>query len=150
SRINPGQSMYVASVRQVRFNAWDYSDDQVWSGLVEHLFRALAVDASVSPGPDDPAAMQAERASFGRQLAERQAEEQRVSDDLAATGDAAGSGGALAGLSWPALIPRAVASAARELRSDVRGSLQVILGWVVLGAAAAGAWFLWGSRIGAA
>ena len=32
SRNNPGLSVFAANVRQVRFNAWDYSDDQVWSG----------------------------------------------------------------------------------------------------------------------
>jgi len=38
----PRESAYAAHVRQVRFNAWHYSDDHLWVGLVEHLFRELA------------------------------------------------------------------------------------------------------------
>ena len=43
SRNNPGLSLYAANVRQVRFNAWHYSDESVWVGLVEHLSTALPV-----------------------------------------------------------------------------------------------------------
>ncbi|MCC8246718.1 P-loop NTPase fold protein [Saccharothrix luteola] len=41
----PRESAYVANVRQVRFNAWHYSDDHLWTGLVEHMFRELSADA---------------------------------------------------------------------------------------------------------
>jgi WD40 repeat protein len=47
---NLGQSVFAANVRQVRFNAWHYSDDHLWAGLVEHLFRSLAQDDA---GPGD-------------------------------------------------------------------------------------------------
>ena len=33
---------FVSNVRQVVFNAWHYSDDHLWVGLVEHLLRELA------------------------------------------------------------------------------------------------------------
>ena len=49
SRNNPGLSLFAANVRQVRFNAWHYSDDQVWVGLVNHLFQTLAGTAVSSP-----------------------------------------------------------------------------------------------------
>jgi hypothetical protein len=38
----PRDSAYVANIRQVFFNAWHYSDDQLWVGLIEHMFRELA------------------------------------------------------------------------------------------------------------
>ncbi|GAA3028545.1 P-loop NTPase fold protein [Actinokineospora globicatena] len=34
--------VYVSQVRQVRFNAWAFSDDRLWVGLVESLFEGLA------------------------------------------------------------------------------------------------------------
>ena len=60
SRNNPGLSVFAANVRQVRFNAWDYSDDQVWSGLVDHLFRDLASDPADQSASPSPAEVQAE------------------------------------------------------------------------------------------
>ncbi len=65
SRVLPGGSLFAANVRQVQFNAWHYSDDQVWTGLVDHLFRALA-DAADTDGADasaePPDAAEVERA----------------------------------------------------------------------------------------
>src|SRR5262249_21982505 len=70
SRNNPGLSVFAANVRQVRFNAWDYSDDQLWSGLVDHLFRVLAADPdNPSPSPD-PRSVAAERTRRRRTLAD--------------------------------------------------------------------------------
>ena len=68
SRNNPGLSVFAANVRQVRFNARDYSDDQLWSGLVDHLFRALASDPASSSGLPYPAAVQAERVTMRAEL----------------------------------------------------------------------------------
>ncbi len=42
SAANLGASEFVASVAQVSFNAWHYSDTYVWSGIVENLFQGLA------------------------------------------------------------------------------------------------------------
>ena len=67
SRNNPGLSVFASNVRQVRFNAWDYSDDQLWSGLVEHLFRALAADPDSSSAPLDPGSVEAERMSTSQE-----------------------------------------------------------------------------------
>lgn len=41
ARQHPGQTGFVGTIWQVRFNAWHYSDDHLWVGLVEHLFREL-------------------------------------------------------------------------------------------------------------
>ena len=150
SRNNPGLSVFAANVRQVRFNAWDYSDDQLWSGLVDHLFRALAADPDSSSGLPDPAAVQAERATLRRELAEQEAEEQRLSGGLRAADRARRPQGFLAWLGSPAYTWRVMAAATRELASDIRVARWILLSWAVLGAAAYGAWSLWGSLIGAA
>ncbi len=43
-------STFVSNLKQVTFNAWHYSDDHLWVGLVEHMFRELAVSkAAVDP-----------------------------------------------------------------------------------------------------
>ena len=46
---------WLAGIRQVRFNAWHYSDDHLWTGLIERLLAALraekaAPDATSSAG----------------------------------------------------------------------------------------------------
>ena len=149
SRNDPGRSMFAANVRQVRFNAWDYSEDQVWSGLVEHLFRALATEPAILATPGDHAAAHAERASLAKQLADREAEERRLVGELTAADEVARPRGYLAGLSSPAWVVRVIATAIGEVGRDVRENVKILLGWAVLGAAAAGAWFLWGSLTGA-
>ena len=40
---------YARQVRQVRFNAWHYSDDHLWVGLIEHLFRELRDNPADAP-----------------------------------------------------------------------------------------------------
>jgi WD40 repeat protein/ABC-type dipeptide/oligopeptide/nickel transport system ATPase component len=44
--------VYVRNVRQVRFNAWHYSDDHLWVGLAEHLFRELRRTPVAGQHPD--------------------------------------------------------------------------------------------------
>jgi len=65
SRNNLGRSAFAASVRQVGFNAWHYSDEQVWTGLVEELFRALAEPDQPDPA-DRPDPQAAAAAASGR------------------------------------------------------------------------------------
>ncbi|OLT19419.1 hypothetical protein BJF78_10510 [Pseudonocardia sp. CNS-139] len=45
------ESRFAPVIRQVRFNAWHYSDDHVWVGLIEHLFRGLR-EAAPATGDD--------------------------------------------------------------------------------------------------
>lgn len=150
SRNNPGRSLFASNVRQVRFNAWDYGDDNVWTGIVEHLFRALATDPGPPASPPDPRVAEAERGRLRTLLADREAEERRLADELQAVDEAAVPRGYLAGLSSPARVMRVLAAAISELGHDARGKVEILLGWAVLGAAAAGAWLLWGSLIGSA
>jgi hypothetical protein len=52
TRYSPSHA-YATQVRQVRFNAWHYSDDHLWVGLVEHLFRELRHDAAPAAQPPE-------------------------------------------------------------------------------------------------
>lgn len=41
SRGDAANSVFTGEIRQIRFNAWQYHDDHLWVGLVDHLFRNL-------------------------------------------------------------------------------------------------------------
>ena len=92
-RSDPDDSDYVSNVCQVRFNAWHYSDDQVWTGLIDHLFRKLAAaaaDGGTPPSPDD---IRAERDRLRQEVldqkqlcAELDSPHRRTSRGLAALG----------------------------------------------------------------
>ena len=150
SRNNPGLSVFASNVRQVRFNAWDYSDDQLWSGLVDHLFRVLAADPDSSSAPPDPGTVEAERRTLRTNLAEQEAAGERLSSGLRAADRAVQPQGFLAWLGSPAYTWRVVTAAIRELAREIRSAPWVLLGWAALGAIAYGAWSLWGPKIGAA
>lgn len=76
SRNNPGLSQFAANVRQARFNAWHYSDDQVWVGLVDHLFQTLAgTDVS---DPRTPEEVQRAQSRLEADLADKQARRQQL------------------------------------------------------------------------
>jgi len=146
SRNNPGLSVFASNVRQVRFNAWDYSDDQVWSGLVDHLFGVLGADSASSSNPPDPR----DAETLRRDLAEQQAAGERLSSALSAADRTVQPQGFLAPLGSPAYTWRVVAAAFRELACEIRSVPWVLLAWAALGAIAYGTWSLWGSKIGAA
>lgn len=61
ARRDPGRGTVLASVRQIRFDAWHYNDDELWVGMVEHLFAGLA-----DPEPTDEAL--AKRDALSREL----------------------------------------------------------------------------------
>lgn len=69
-----GRPAFVTSLRQVTFNAWHYSDDHLWVGLVEHLFRELR-SAPANPGRVH---------ELTEQLADDDAERTRLERDLLA------------------------------------------------------------------
>jgi WD40 repeat protein len=92
-RSDPGESDYVSNVCQVRFNAWHYSDDQVWTGLIDHLFRKLAVSAADGRTPPSPDDIRAERNRLRQEVrdqkqlcAELDSPHSRTSRGLAALG----------------------------------------------------------------
>ena len=147
SRHNPGRSLFVANVRQVWFNAWHYCDDQLWSGLVEHLFRTLATDPDI---PHDPGTTPAERAEIHSRLSRLESEKEQLSEALQAADDTRQPTGWLVRMGSPAYISRIAAATFRSLVRDVRKAPWVLAAWAALGGAAYVAWSLWGSRMGAA
>ena len=150
SRNNPGLSVFASNVRQVRFNAWDYNDDQLWSGLVDHLFRTLAADPDSSIAPPNRSTVEAERRTLRSKLSEREAAGERLSSGLRAADRAVQPEGFLAWLGSPAYALRVTFTAIRELGGEIRSAPWLLLSWTVLGAIAYGVWSLWGSKIGAA
>jgi hypothetical protein len=146
ARSDPEASAFASNVRQVTFNAWDYSDDRVWCGIIEHLFAALAADpgTAVAPGPDE---VRAERVVLRKELAGQEAEEQRLASALRAA-DRVAPSGFLTGPGSPAYLWRVATVASLELARDMRAVAAVMTWWIVLGAAAYEAWLHWGALIG--
>jgi hypothetical protein len=66
---NPAGSVYTATVRQVLFNAWQFSDDQLWVGIAEHLFTELAPSQDTATTPD-PSQVRAEADRLAARLTE--------------------------------------------------------------------------------
>src|SRR5450756_256402 len=150
SRNNLGRSAFAASVRQVRFNAWHYSDEQVWTGLVEELFRALAEpdqpDPADRPDPQAAAAAASGRLrAVQREMQARQGDQQRLTGQLARLAAARGGAGWLTGLGSPARMVLTPVVALQQLARDLRASWQVALIWLLFGAAGALAYWRWGS-----
>ena len=130
SRNNRGRTVYASNVRQVRFNAWHYSDSHVWCGIVEQLFRELVDDPSAAA--PDPERARRRRAQLEREIARVSREQAEVATRL---GHAARSGRAGGVFSWLA-SPRQVAllgwALLREAARDLRASWRLLAAWVVL------------------
>ncbi len=158
ARKNPGRSPFAESIRQVRFNAWHYSDDKLWAGLVSRLFEALkapedsgTVDSTeladladlagtgTGEGEDGPRAaldeirrLKGKRTSLQQELETWQTDKQQVEADLRQADD-----------SWSLLR----ASARRALRR-FRETVFPLGGWLVAIVVALVAWHYLGARIG--
>ncbi|SDC17720.1 P-loop NTPase fold protein [Actinokineospora iranica] len=137
SRNNPEHGAYVGNVHQVTFNAWQYSDDHLWVGLVEHLFANLAHRPADSPDAAARAAAKTRLTELRGRSDELGAELDRVkrTEGLAAT------------LRSPALL-RLLWRERTVLRD--RGGLAVALGIPPVAiVAAVVSWVLWGPALAA-
>ena len=154
SRNNPGLSAFTAVVRQVRFNAWHYSDDNVWVGLVSHLFQVLAApddhdkETEVDEAPD-ASAINDKRMELREKIAERNADRDRLVKELDEADPARQPSGFLAWLGSPSHAIRVLTIAARENSRDIRASLFILLSWAMLAAVAYLIWHFLGASIGA-
>ena len=148
---NPGLSAFAENVRQVRFNAWHYSDDHLWAGLVSHLFHVLA--APPAPEPDaaaaDQRAVAAERERLRADLAAKQAASDTLAGDLKAAEAVPRPAGALGWLGSPWFAVRVLLAAGRQGFRDLRASLATVAGWIVLGVGAYAAWHFLGNWVAA-
>ncbi|MEU6848549.1 P-loop NTPase fold protein [Actinacidiphila alni] len=109
---NPGASAFAATVRQIHFNAWHYSDEHLWTGLVDHLFRSLAEDDGASADDAGTARAATERERLAAELAELETEQRRLDARLADGDGPPVWPGALA--SGPRLLLAAAGTALRD------------------------------------
>ncbi|WP_405996672.1 P-loop NTPase fold protein [Streptomyces sp. NBC_00829] len=146
SRTRPGRSAFVSSVRQVRFNAWHYSDTNVWTGLITHLFTALASEAEDALGSaPDPQQTRRDRETLRAELEQRKEAEQQLSEQLTAADRAAPAPGRFATLGSPVRSYLVGRAAVRQIAKDLRFSLPVLAMWLSLAGVATGVWLLRGT-----
>ncbi|MFB8439346.1 P-loop NTPase fold protein [Streptomyces niveus] len=124
-----GSGVFNTTVRQVHFNAWHYSDDHVWSGLVDHLFRDLAPDSEIDTPSID--ATPAQRRRVAAELNQLENEQQELEGELART-ERARPRGFLAFLGSPVEGVRLLCTAVRLGAGDLRRGWMYIAGWVAL------------------
>ncbi len=141
---NPGLSAWAENVRQVRFNAWHYSDDHLWAGLVSHLFEVLAAppDQEADQSVPDRRSIPAERARLRDKLAAKQEESGRLARELRAADRAPQSAGSLGWLGLPWRAAKVLLTAVRQGFRDIRASPLTLLAWAVLAGIAYAAWYL--------
>jgi hypothetical protein len=142
SRGYPGKSAFAGSVRQVRFNAWHYSDDQLWAGLISRLFQVLAVPAAPAAGmsgPDWAKSRQLRKDLLGEVQA-KQEECEQLDARLDATARRSRPSGLLKGAGSPWAIWRELLDYLWVARRDVRAACPALLGWVVVLGASVATW----------
>jgi WD40 repeat protein len=148
ARGNPGVTAWAEVVRQVRFNAWHYSDDQLWSGLVGHLFDVLATAPDDAGGTENeskaaaagPHSADAERARLQAKLGELRRANEQLDRTLKAADAMARPTGAPSWLVSPRYAARVLLTSGWQIFRDVRAGLFTLLGWAVLGVAAYATW----------
>jgi hypothetical protein len=115
AQAKPDESAFVTHVRQIHFNAWHYSDEHVWAGLVDELFRAL------TPIPQERSNLSenagAERGQRALALADLEHRSQQLDMDLERAATLRPQG-FLASLSSPREGWPLLRAAARELRAE--------------------------------
>jgi hypothetical protein len=154
---NPELSAFVMTVRQVRFNAWHYSDDYLWAGLVSHLFQTLASSNDQGTSAErketldaDLASIQNEHAELQHKVVAAQEKSTRLAKELNAVDHIVQSPGALAGVRTPLYIFRLIEIATRVTIRQIWATLSVLLSWAILAAAAYAVWYVFGPKSGAA
>lgn len=121
---NLGRSAFVANVQQVRFNAWHYSDDHLWSGLAEHLFRSLARQTPTEV--PDPKTVRSRRDTLLVELSEGESKHERLNKELGEV-DEASTHLAFEKLDWLARTGLIARTAARQLAHDVSVNRRLLI-----------------------
>lgn len=121
---------YVERVLQVDFNAWHYSDDQVWTGLVDRLFRELAAAHQDGREPVRSAGeARAERDRLRVALARELRRERRLTGGLQKIDDQPRGRGAFSEVIAPRSLLLAPWYWIQDVAADLRASRRV-LAWV--------------------
>ncbi|MFC6084717.1 P-loop NTPase fold protein [Sphaerisporangium aureirubrum] len=136
---DPEGSAFASSVRQVWFNAWHYSDDHIWPGIVEHLFASLRED-SAEPRDAVPEDGARSRRDLRTRLTECEALDERLSERLGAVDRADDPPGVFAALGSPVTLARTLFTGARQILADARIGWRLLVAWGVLAAAGYAAW----------
>jgi hypothetical protein len=134
---NLGLSSFAATVRQVSFNAWHYSDDQLWTGLIEHLFRELASPAEAASTDTAPADAEEQR-RMRASLDDLRARDEYLTARLSVFGSVQPKGW-FSRLGSPAASARLILLGVRELARDIRTYGWLLAAWALVGA---GAYFI--------
>ena len=142
ARHNPGLTAWAETVRQVRFNAWHYSDEQLWAGLVSHLFDVLAAPPTEAEDDSkvDPPAVAIERAKLKAERARKQRASDQLDEKVKAAEALCRPTGSLAWLMSPWYVTRVLLTVIWQGFRDARAGLLTVLGWLVLGIGAYVAW----------
>ncbi|MER5949259.1 P-loop NTPase fold protein [Streptomyces sp. NPDC001904] len=112
------ESAFVSEVKQVRFNAWHYSDEHIWPGLIGELFRVLA---EVPAGDEAPSeGVEAQRAGYKSRLDGLRERSRKLDEDLQQAGDLQPRG-LLAWLSSPRELWPLLRAKFREIRHQILG-----------------------------
>ncbi|MFD8811055.1 P-loop NTPase fold protein, partial [Streptomyces sp. NPDC059627] len=123
---NPGRSAFAANIRQIRFNAWHFSDDHLWTGLVDHLFQSLTDVPGQATYDTDPERARAERADLTARVASLKEDQRRLQADLSRAAAAHPTGYA-ASAGSPAAIPRLLFLSGRTVLRDTWRSRRALL-----------------------
>jgi WD40 repeat protein len=128
-----GLSAFAENVRQVRFNAWHYSDDQLWTGLVSHLFEKLASPLSpVSDGSTPDQQVIAKRKKLRHDLEKTQRASRQLAAELKAVDAVPRRSGLLAWFASPIYDIRVLLTALRQGYRDLPAIAPVIAIWAAL------------------
>ncbi|MGX5210085.1 P-loop NTPase fold protein [Streptomyces violaceus] len=144
------QSVFAANVRQVRFNAWHYAEDHLWTGLVDHLFRELATDPADDQAPSMPVEeVHRRRDRLRRELEQARSDAERLQAAVEAAEETAPTGRASA-VGDPLRGPRLLWTEAGTIVRSAWSNRRVLLLWAVLLGSALALWIWAGSWIAAA
>lgn len=138
SRNNNGDSAFLVNVRQVSFNAWHYSDDHVWTGMIGKIFRDLQ---SSGPATTDPVEAEAKRVELRRRLADNRTDQNRLRGALRRIDDSAsGTGGFAAAGSPTGMLRTYLVTGSQWWRDAWRSRVALIGALVVIGVGAVVWW----------
>jgi len=130
-----GRTGYIQSVRQIHFNAWHYSDVEVWTGLVGRLFQCLARTADESDGVKESTTENAksDRTATQQKMDYLERYQIQLAADLARIEGAPSGAGVFRTIPSLPAIALILKSTVRQVWRDLRSS------WHVLAIGAAGA-----------
>ncbi|MCI3275844.1 P-loop NTPase fold protein [Streptomyces cylindrosporus] len=136
------RSAFAVNVHQVRFNAWHYAEEHLWTGLVDHLLHELAR----TPEPEESPDVAARSKDLHAQLELAQAE----ADRLQAAKDAAEQDapvGRTRGLGSPLRTLRLLATEAVTSWRSLWRSKAVLVAWAVVLGGSLALWLWAGDRL---